>query len=91
MIMELIQRTTVNTIFYVDYDENGIKAVKKVHKNDAGYYYNKRESRQYVNVQVSNEHVYRLGRYYRCSKAFSSLKMMVVSLSSILPEYVYPY
>ena len=86
------RNNTVNSFFYVDYNENGINIVKKVHNNKDGFYYNKKMSRQYVKVAVSDKHVYRLRRYYRISKTFPSLKMMVVSVSSIFPkEYVYPY
>ncbi len=86
------KNNTVNSFFYVNYDENGINDVKTVHKNKDRFYYNKKMSRQYDKVPVSDKHVYRLTRYYRISKAFPSLKMMVVSLSSVSPpEYVYPY
>ena len=77
--------------YYVAVDEDGVQAVKWVHKSKDGYFYKKRVSRRYIDVVAPTKDVYTLDRYYRYSKTVSGLKMIVVRAISAHNEYVHPY
>ena len=50
--------------YYVVVDDNGIQAVKWVHKSKDGYFYKKRVSRRYIDVIAPKKDLYTLDRYY---------------------------
>ena len=77
--------------YYVVVDDNGIQAVKWVHKSKDGYFYKKRVSRRYIDVVAPTKDVYTLDRYYRYSKTVSGLKMIVIRSISAHNEYVHLY
>ena len=77
--------------YYIVVDEDGVQAVKWVHKSKDGYFYKKRVSRRYIDVVVPTKDVYTLDRYYRYSKTVPGLKMIVIRAISAHNEYVHPY
>ena len=51
--------------YYVVVDEDGVQAVKWIHKSKDVYFYKKRVSRRYIDVVAPAKDVYTLDRYYR--------------------------
>ena len=68
----------VNHDYFVVIDEDGVQAVKWVHKSKDGYFYSKLVSRQYIDVVAPTKDVYTLDRYYRYSKTVPGLKVIVI-------------
>ena len=77
--------------YYVVVDEDGVQAVKWIHKSKDVYLYKKRVSRRYIDVVAPTKDVYTLDRYYRYRKTLSGLKMIVIRAISAHNEYVHPY
>ena len=79
--------------YYVSINENGVEEVKIVHKDNKGYHYKKRigsENRS-TNIYVGLKDCYSLRRYYRYNKTIPSLRITIMTGTSLLTDEFIPF
>ena len=78
-------------LYYVKMDGNSTTVSSVNEVPGKPFYYRERVGRKWANIDVSNEYVYKLVRYYRSNKTIPGLKMMVVTVESHDGKKMCPY